>query len=142
MTSIHALFVVTLPKVLLWRDPILKFNGSVSHNKKGHPTLVTQVDLILQKYWEFKIFLRIFSNSLSSCTHHHCILLFFSFLFLSYFIFYIFSGALVIPDNERERNSKNFNFLISKNLTEIPPLSFKIFRKFFKKIFCKSAQHI
>ena len=28
--------------------PILEFKGSVQHVQKGHPTLVTQVDLILQ----------------------------------------------------------------------------------------------
>ena len=28
--------------------PILEFKGNVRHIQKGHPTLVTQVDLILQ----------------------------------------------------------------------------------------------
>ena len=28
--------------------PILQFKGSVQHVQKGHPILVTQVDLILQ----------------------------------------------------------------------------------------------
>ena len=29
-------------------ESVLEFKGSVRHVKKGHPTLVTQVDLIFQ----------------------------------------------------------------------------------------------
>lgn len=38
--------MVTLLKSLLWTGPILEFKGSVQHVQKGHPTLVTQFDLI------------------------------------------------------------------------------------------------
>ena len=41
--------------------PILAFKGSVQHIQKGHPTLVTQVDLMLQD-WEFKILVTIGLN--------------------------------------------------------------------------------
>ena len=35
-------------RILLWTGPILDFKGSVQHVQKGHPTLVMQVELILQ----------------------------------------------------------------------------------------------
>ena len=46
--SFYGLFMVTLLKILLCKEPILKFKGNVPHDKKGHPTLETQVDFILQ----------------------------------------------------------------------------------------------
>ena len=47
----------------------LKFKGYIRHVQKGHPTLVTQVDLILQNWWEFKVLMTIHLSKLSSCTH-------------------------------------------------------------------------
>ena len=40
--------------------------GSIQLVKKGHPSLATQVDLILQNWWEFKVLVTIGLNRLSS----------------------------------------------------------------------------
>ena len=42
-------FMVTLLEILLWTGPILEFKRGFLHPQKGHPTLVAQVDLILEK---------------------------------------------------------------------------------------------
>ena len=59
MTWINAPFILTLLKVLLWTEPILEFKESIQHNQKGLPTSVTQVDLILQSWREFKVLVTI-----------------------------------------------------------------------------------
>ena len=35
-------------------EPILEFKGSIWYVQKEHPNMVTQVDMILQNWWEFK----------------------------------------------------------------------------------------
>ena len=47
--------MVILLKILLCKEPVLEYKKNVPHNQKGHPTLVTHVDLILQHCWESKI---------------------------------------------------------------------------------------
>ena len=42
--------------------------GSIQLVKKGHPSLATQVDLIFQNWWEFKVLATIGLNRLS-CFH-------------------------------------------------------------------------
>ena len=44
-----------------------RFQGKRQYLEKGHLTLVIQVDLILQDWREFKVFVTIALNSLSSC---------------------------------------------------------------------------
>ena len=34
--------------------PILEFKGSIRYVQKGHPGKVTQGDIIIQNWWEFK----------------------------------------------------------------------------------------
>ena len=46
-----------------------RFQGKRQYVEKGHLTLVIQVDLMLQDWREFKIFVTIALNSLSSCEH-------------------------------------------------------------------------
>ena len=35
--------------------PILELKGSIWYVQTEHPTLVTQVDLIIKDWWEFKV---------------------------------------------------------------------------------------
>ena len=46
---IYAFSMVSLLEILLWTGHILEFKRGFLHLQKGHPTLVTQVDLILEK---------------------------------------------------------------------------------------------
>ena len=64
--------------------PFLEFKASVQHVQKGHPTLVTQIDLILQNWWEFiKCYWQsVYTVCLVAHTFH-CILLFLQFFISS-----------------------------------------------------------
>ena len=128
MTWIHALFIVTLLKVILLTKPILEFKGSVWHNQgiltwQSKLTWFSKTDENLKYQWQ-----SVFKNSLSSWRHLHGILLFLEFLILS--------EIFVILDNGRRRYLENLKFLFFKKLAEIPPLFCKTQRKIFKKVFC------
>ena len=63
-------------------EPTLEFNGSVRYVLKGHPTLVTYVDLIFQPQWKFRVLVVIGLNRLSGLqTLLFYIALIYSFLF-------------------------------------------------------------
>ena len=79
--NVFALFMVTLLKILLCTEPILEFKLNVRHNQKRHPTFVTQVELVLQNWQEFKALVKIcVKSNLSNWTHLNGILLFLQFL--------------------------------------------------------------
>ena len=107
-------------------EPILEFKGSVQHIQKGHPTLVTQVDLILHNRWKLRALVTIGLNSLSSL---HTLLRYFVLFKVSYFLSEIFK----IPDSGSKRNLEIFTLFIFKKLTERPPLNCKINREDFFK---------
>ena len=80
--------------------PISEFKGSVRHVHKGHPTLVTQIDLILQNWWEFKVLMTITVNKLSSCSH------------LLRYTAHFKNRFFRISGNGRRRNLDNFYFFL------------------------------
>ena len=72
--------------------------------QKGHPTLVTQIDLILQHWCELKVLVTIGLNSLSSCT------LFYSYIAL--FTVHVRDFEPTPPFSDyRRRNLEKFYFV-------------------------------
>ena len=106
--------------------PILEFKGSVHHFEKGHPTLVTQVDLILWDWWEFKVLMTVTLNSLSGCLH----LLWLYCSFNSLFPIWDFEP----PGDGRRRNLKNFYVFFFKKVLDMPSPKCRIYWKDFLKI--------
>ena len=67
----------------IWSVPILALKESVQYIQKGHATLVTQVELMLQDWWEFKVLVAIGLNLAAHMFYDH--ILYIALFTLSYF---------------------------------------------------------
>ena len=116
-----------------WRDigPILEFKGSVRYIQKGHPTLVTQVDLILQNWWEFKVLVTVGLNRLFICTNCYGMLHFLQFLISSR----RFWKSLVMVQGEIYRTKLLLFSSFFKKFTDKPPKKCIISKRILKILF-------
>ena len=108
--------------------PVLKSKWIVRHVQKGHPTLVTQVNLIL---WNCKN-LKYQWQSVKQVFSLHIPLWHITLFTVSYFL----SEILRIPDNGRNRNLEIFHSFLSRNSQRYHHWIVKSTEKIFKE-FCK-----
>ena len=104
------------------------------HVQKGHPSLVTQVDLILQDWGEFKVFETLWTGYPVAQTFYgklHSL----QFLISSW-------RFLRISGNGRRRNFDNFPFFTYVKSYSEPPAKCKIYRKNLKKNLWKTVKNV